>query len=212
MRSITQLIQEINKDDPERKREYDAFKQLDDNIIELNNSILALEKKNMRYYCRAYRAASFTIPNLAVTAIPLDRTEYPQFGNMHSDTVENTKIWIRRSGVYHISGGLTWSSSSAGTYRYLHIRLVSSKTGTVHLCSNGAPPMAVGAPNALNVACSYYLYEGDYIELTANQDSGAGGASVLILYPESPFLAVAERMEDLDPSQYGLLDPSANMR
>lgn len=210
MKSIQELIQQINKEESkERKREYDTFRQLDDNILELNDRIINLEKKNLKYFCRAYKEADHSAPT-GISTVPLDKTEHPQFGNMHSNTIENTKIWIRRDGVYHISGGVVFAASAAGSVRGVLIRLTSSR-GVFYIASLQMPPLAAPAQPSPEAGTSYYLYEGDYLELQVNQNTGVN-LDVLALYARSPFLSVTERMEDLDPSQFGLLDPNANTR
>ncbi len=210
MRSITQLIQQINKDDSERRREYDAFKQLDDNIIELQNRIANIEKKNMRYFCRVFRTTNQSINTGVLTAIVFDATEYPQFGNMHDNVITNNRMAVHRNGVYHLYAGAHFANSAAGTIRTLSILLTRNGVA-VSIAETSFGPTGGANPVHLAISTGHYLYRGDFLQLAVVHDAGVA-LDIISDPPHSPYLAAVERLEDLNPSEYGLLDPNANMR
>jgi hypothetical protein len=205
MKSIKTLVQEVNV--TQRRKEYDAYNILDDNIFELLNRIEKLEAKNLKYHCRVHSDANQAIPTGPGAALTFNVTEYPQFGNMHDNTIDNTKIFIKRNGVYHVSAEIQWEASAAGTLRQVQIR-ITRNAGTFIACSQRIPNANI--ITSINCATSLFLYRDDYVEVLGTQDSG-GPLNSTANYPR-PFLEVTERMEDLYPSEYGLLDPNKNMR
>ncbi len=210
IQSIKHLIQHLNVKDVEKKREYDAFSITDNNVLALQNRILALEKKNMRYFCRAYRSTDQSIPINTPTNISFDKTEYPQWGSMHDNTILPSRIYIRRSGLYQIHAGVQFGPSSGGTTREVYIAL--NRGGVISILAEHTNGPAPGANSIhLPVSTVYYLYEDDFILLTVLHDVNPS-LNIEGDYPHSPYLAVIERPEDLDPSQFGSLDPNANMR
>lgn len=209
MKSIKSLIQELNI--LRNTWEFKSLSLVDEHIAALEDRVNNIEKRNMRYFCRAYSSAVQAIPNGVLTAINFEKTEHPQFGNMHDNTVQPSRIYIRRNGVYYISTGTHLSLSAAGTYREISISLI--RGGVVStLAGQSSPPLgAAGAFLHLHTSTIYYLYIGDIISTTVIHNVAAG-LDTVPEYPHSPYLAVSERMEDLDPSQYGLLNPEANTR
>lgn len=209
MKSIKALIQELNV--LRNTNEYKYLSLIDEHISSIENRIDNIEKRNMRYYCRVYRNAIQTIPNGVLTAIVFNQTEYPQFGNMHDNVNSNNQIHIRRDGVYYITGGVQFASNSSGTYREVGIYLIrGGVTAALAIHSNG-PLGAVGVSLHLPVSTVYYLRVGDSLFLGVLHNVVAG-LDIEVDFPHSPYLAASERMEDLSPDQYGLLNPEANMR
>lgn len=209
MKSIKSLIQELNL--LRNTYEFKSLSIIDEHITALENRISNIEKRNMRYFVRVYSEIVQTIPTGVLTALLFERTEYPQFGNMHSNTIVPSRIHIRRNGVYYISGCAHMAVSNAGTYREISINLI--RNGIIYtLCGQTSPPLgAAGAFLHLSTSTMYYLYDGDDIFL-AIQHNVAAGLDTFPEYPHSPTLAVSERMEDLYPFEYGLLNPEANTR
>jgi hypothetical protein len=210
MQSIKSLIQELNT--KEQSKLFNAFKILDDNNQELLNRIKAIEKRNLKYYCRVGRGSNQDIPDNAYTAINFDITDYPQFGNMHDNVRDNEKIFVRRTGVYHLSAGVSLESDTAGTERRLAIAV-----NGVRICETNYIVHALNIGPRLSVSTNAYLYENDNVTALLYQNSGGILVNVFVAglvgrISFMPHLVVTERREDLDPSQYGLLNPEANMR
>lgn len=205
-RNVLNLILPIKDKAP---KEFEIFKILDNNINELLARVVKLEARNMRYYCRAYRATDQSIPDNTNTFINFTNTDYPQFGNMHDNTNNNDGIYIRRTGVYYLGGAVVFASSAGGGSRLLAIDII--RGGTTF--SPVAPTIQVtpAGTQRLNCFTAYYLYVDDIVKLRVLQTSG-GPLDVLFSGTDTPHLVVSERMEDLSPDQYGLLNPEANMR
>lgn len=210
MKSIKALIQELNV--LRNTNEYKSLSLIDEHIKGLEDRVGNIEKRNMRYFVRAYNTAIQTIPGGGVvTALTFNSTEHPQFGNMHSNTITPAQFFIRRDGVYYMSGGVHMAVSNAGTYREIHVGLVRNGV-TVTLAGQTSPPLgAAGAFLHLHISSIHYLYRDDVVFLAMSHNVAAG-LDTVPEYPHSPYFAVSERMEDLDPSQYGLLNPEANTR
>lgn len=206
LKGLLNLIAVIKDKQP---KEYEAFKLLDININELLVRVEKLEARNMRYYCYAYRGSDQTIANNTPTFINFTGTVYPQFGNMHDNTNNNDGIYIRRNGVYYLSGAVVFASSAGGGNRLLAIDIIRGGTTITPV----APTITVTPAGTQRLNCStmYYLYVDDIVKLRVLQTSG-GPLDVSFFSTDTPNLIVSERMEDLDPSQYGLLNPEANMR
>lgn len=205
MKSISQLIQHLGiKKDFESKQLFNALKLMDNNVIFLNSKIRNIEKRNLQYFCNVQNSATQSLTNNSV--VGFNTTIYPQFGNMHDDSVENTRIYIRRAGVYQISGGVIFSASALGTYRAIVIR-VTRDGSAANIAGAQVPNTNVNI--ILNGARSYYLYENDFVDMIVQHDAGAG---IDITSAARTYLSVSERMEELSPSNYGSIDPDENMR
>lgn len=197
VRSIKQLIQEIRGSKP---REFDAYSILDSNVLELEERIRKLEALNLYYYTTAYRTTDQSIPNNTTTNINFDATDFPQIGNMHDNTANNDKIYCRRDGVYIIAGGIHWEADVNG-YRLCvidHYGPAGFKGSMNVLGNTGNSPQDWQVVNAIR-----YMSVDDYVVLRAQQTSG-GALNVLT----SPHLSMVEIRQDLDPSEYGLLNPT----
>lgn len=209
MKSVKSLIQELNfKRD---SWEFKALSLIDDHVSILEAKVKALESRNMRYFVRAHKTTVTVVAANVLTAIAFNATEYPQFGNMHDNTVQPARIYIRRNGVYNMFGAVQFESSAGGTYREVGIYLIRNGVTTALAIHSNGPLGAAGVSLHLPVSTAHYLYVDDIIFLAVLHDT-APNLDIEIDYPHSPYLAVSERMEDLDPSQYGLLNPEANMR
>ena len=96
MRSIKGFVEQVRKDRP---LEFDAYNILEKNNQELQKRINALEKKNLKYYVRAWRSSNQSINNNTATYIDFNATLYPQYGDMHDNVNDDDKVFIRRNGV-----------------------------------------------------------------------------------------------------------------
>lgn len=207
MKSIKSLIQELNL--LRGTWEFKAMSLVDEHITELESRVRNLEARNMKYFCKAIRTTVQTIPIGVLTNINFDSTVYPEFGNMYNN-VNPARIWIRRSGVYCMFACVQFEASNVGTYREIEIdRVRNGVIGSIVGHSSG--PAGGTAALHLSVAAVDYLYEGDYLTLAVLHNANPD-LDIEAHGEHSPVLAVSERMEDLDPTQYGLLNPERNMR
>lgn len=206
MKSIKSLIQETKVKGLDK--EHEALKIIDDNFMEIFNKIRNLEERNLQYYCSVHHSA--TVAYAAGTSIlPFNSTNYPQYGNMHDNTNNNDKIFIRRSGVYVVAGELQLGATGGGTFRTIAVRYNRGGVPIVAVSTRVLAP-AGAVMIAINCATAVYLYAGDTVELIFAHDAGVN-IDVTANFPR-PSLVVMERREDLVPSEYGLLNPDENMR
>lgn len=201
VRSIKGLVKELLE---ERPREYDAFSTLDNNLAALAARVTKLEALNMYYYCTAYRSEDQNIPNNVNTDILFDSTIFPQIGNMHNDgVIDNEKMYIRRDGVYIITGGVRWEPNVTGK-RTLAIDLygLAGAKGLINITvRNGITP-----DDRQAIAGIRHLSVGDYLTLRVRQASG--GDLLVTSGSLHPNFSVVEIRADLTPDQLGLLNPT----
>jgi hypothetical protein len=211
MQSIKALITKFNRLDSSEL--FNALKILDSNNQELKNRISQLEKQSLQYHCRIGHLTNQNVPTSTYTPLQFTFTDFPQFGNMHSNTFDQSAITIRRSGVYTVSALAMFEASSGGSERRAAILVNGLRVNEV----NAAPNAAILA--RLSLSLTLYLYQRDRVQLACWQDTGGNLAVFGTAVPYSdrqicftPFLSVTERREDLDISQYGLLNPEENTR
>ena len=205
MKSIRPLIEDLPAN--ERSREFDAYTRLADRIKLLEDKVKKLGSLNLKYFVRAYRNIDQTL-NPGTTVIALTNTEYPQFGNMHDNVNDNNYIFIRRSGVYTLAAAIQWAANATGTFRQVAIRLLRGGVTTVLVSQRAAVNAALLTQDC---GCDWYCYLNDRIEMVGVHDAGVA-INVTANNPQSPFLSVTERMEDLKIEDLGLLDPGLNTR
>jgi len=204
MKSIRDLVIEIKT---ERPKEFNAFNIIDDNIKDLLSRVEALEKRNLQYYSYAYSNNNQSLTTGVVTPINLELTQFPQLGNMHDNVNDNDKIFIRRNGIYVVSG-ISRIAANATGQRQIIIQLIRS--GATFRVANSQILPNAAYDSTLSACGIQYLYVGDYLQLCLYQDSGGPLNSLAVPANIMPRLVVMERKEDLDPSQYGLLNPDSN--
>jgi hypothetical protein len=202
MKSAKSLIQELNTKD--QGKIFNALVIIDNNTQELLNRIKALEIRNMMYYVVVTHSVNQNIATGA--ALVFNTTIYPQFGNMHDNTNNNDKVFIRRDGVYHINAGAVLGANAGGTFRTLAIALTRNGA-TINIA--GSETLVANINLGLNAGISYYCYVGDYIQVSLIHDIPG---NLVVLTNAMTFLSVTERMEDLYPIDYGNFDPEINTR
>lgn len=201
MKNVRSIIQAIKDEYPDI---FNAFVILDQNTNELLGRIQNIEKRNLQYYCLAYRDGALTVANNTVTPVNLIEF-YPQFGNMHDDTTNPAQFIIRRNGVYDVTGTCSFAAGGVATNRAV---IVSHIRGGVEI-NRISTRINQNTQIKLSASGSLFCYVGDVLEFQVLQVSG-GNLALIVGNVWDNFMAVAERREDLDPSQYGLLNPEAN--
>lgn len=126
-------------------------------------------------YCKVYRSAVQAISSATQTAISFtsENDVYPasnltlgrQFG-MHDASSNPERVYPQLTGLFRVTGGAWWAANSSGT-RALAIR----KNGNVVAEVRHAPGSATQQCKQ-NVSIDVVLSTNDYVELTAEQDSG----------------------------------------
>ena len=120
---------------------------------------------------KAKRTTDLTVPQNIKTVIPFDSEEFDT-DELHDNTTNNTRITIKKTGVYVVLGqGAYEANTSNQRYLYLY------KNGVEY---DGAKFMP-SSSGSTSTFCSFsmYLEAGDYIELYAYHTSTAAN---LLLY------------------------------
>lgn len=118
--------------------------------------------------CRVFNSAAITLTTATVTALTFNSERY-DVGGCHS-TVSNTSrltVPAGEGGLYHIGGCAEFVASATGE-RIVDIRLNGATFITRHrdIASSGS------TSHTYNVSTDYQLVAGDFVELTAFQNSG----------------------------------------
>ena len=87
---------------------------------------------------------------------------------MHSTAVNTSRITFTTAGTYDVFGALDFDANATG-YRQIAIRV----GGATYIASVTVPTIGAGAPHQLVIATTYAFTAGQYVELMANQTSGA---------------------------------------
>lgn len=132
-------------------------------------------------YCYARSSVDINLPNATYVDIPLN-TNMNDPQNMHSITVNNTRITIPKSGNYAIVGIVVFAADTTGR-REIQIRL----NGGEYIAGTAAP--ATNTNQGIIASTIRYLNAGDYIELMALQSS-TKSLKALTFYNYAPSLSV----------------------
>lgn len=120
-----------------------------------------------RPYVRVGASANPSIPNSAMTTVAFD-TEAYDTDNIHSTTVNNSRLTATTAGFYSIGGTLSYTANATG-YRALQILL----NGATVLAGQGFVSSALSqSANWLNVSTMMFLSAADFVEVQTFQSSG----------------------------------------
>lgn len=131
--------------------------------------------------CRVRHNANQTLTTGVDLTILFNTEELDTTGNMHSTSVDTSKIVVPTAGLYHITGTVEIGSSAAGSKRYVYIQV----NGTTVIAITSMP-FSAGAVSWGNVSTTKKLAAGDYLQLKAHQDSGGN----LTLFTDGEFAPV----------------------
>ena len=129
---------------------------------------------------RVERVLGARVTNSAVQAIPTgtwtaltfdDNLTFPNFNDddMHSTTVNPSRITIKTSGRYIISGSVCWASSSTGQRA---IKLMVSGAAGTEISMHRRPVPSTADDICANTTTIVDLSTDDYVEAYVLQDSG----------------------------------------
>lgn len=129
--------------------------------------------------CRIFNSASQSPANITETALTFDSERFDT-DNMHSTSVNTSRITINTAGLYSIAGMMSWAANGTGI-RQIGIRLNGATyVALVLVASSGA-----GAATLMNVGTLYRFAVNDYVELVGYQSSG-GALAVAVNGNYSP--------------------------
>lgn len=120
-------------------------------------------------HVKAYQTAAQSIPSGADTYVTLTGEQWDVGGAvmMHSTTSNSQRITFTIPGTYLVNATVHWVNNATGTRQTFVLLNGSSRIGVF----GAAPVSAVGA--VVGGSFEYQFAAGDYIELQANQSSGA---------------------------------------
>lgn len=108
-----------------------------------------------------------SVPNNTDTAITFQSGLYDNWSGFSAGTP--TRYTVQISGVYAVSAAVSWAGNASGR-RYHYLRrngLYVIPGSAVDVASSGTANMMITTPMVL-----YFLFNTDYIEVMANQNSG----------------------------------------
>lgn len=127
---------------------------------------------------RVFRTTNQSIPNATLTPIQFDNEEF-DYGGLHDNVTNNSRITIVEAGVYLIFGRVVWEYNTTGQREVRLLVNAGSKDYDVRSASTVATN-TVGTVTYLNAA--------DYVTMQVQQDSG--GALNLLGQTYVPSLSV----------------------
>lgn len=138
---------------------------------------------NLGIGARLTHTLTQSIPNNSHTPLNFDTARYASAGIYNA--ADNTKLTIPQDGKYLIIGNLAWVGNSNQGTSGLGIRLNGG--------SLLAFERAIGSsayPTSMTVVTLYSLLSGNYIELTAFQDSGVSLSTLRETYYTPEFMMI----------------------
>jgi hypothetical protein len=120
---------------------------------------------------RCTQSAAQSIPHNTSTAVAFDGADSYDTDDMHSPTVNNSRITINTDGIYAVSGTFAWNG--APTVRF-HLQIAVN--GSITAAYNYPIDISTGTQAvALNINTMYSFVAGNYVQLLVFQ--GSGGAA-----------------------------------
>jgi hypothetical protein len=129
---------------------------------------------------RVYNSADISIPNATVTNLTFNSERYDTDA-FHSTSTNTGRLTVPtgKAGYYSIFGHVQVASSGSGTLRL--IQFVVNNTTDIAEMTNLVP----GNNSKMAMTTTWYLADGDYVELRVYQDSG-GSLNVQAISAYSP--------------------------
>ncbi len=116
---------------------------------------------------RAFNSSAQSLATSTTTALVFDSTRYDSFPTQHSNAANKSRLTCTVAGLYRITGQVRFAASTSGD-RQLGIRL----NGATFLAFTSTPSTLTASVWANTITTEYRLSIGDYVELTAMQNSG----------------------------------------
>jgi hypothetical protein len=113
--------------------------------------------------CRLRRSTSQSISNASITLVALDTSDHDTDA---MGDLSNERIVVQRDGFYLVAGGGQWAVNGNG------VRALSLRKNGTNIVQDIRPGHAIYDVLS-HLSDLLYLVEGDYIDMTAYQDSGA---------------------------------------
>lgn len=121
---------------------------------------------NVKPCCRVYNNANQSITTAIVTALSFNLERYDN-SNIHDLVTNPTRLTVPKTGLYRITGHVTFDSNATGIRAIYIAKLGTTTIATVSQNAN------VGVGTSMNVTTTINLVEGDYVELKVFHNVGS---------------------------------------
>lgn len=133
--------------------------------------------------CYAYQTSTSSPATSTGTVLPMQAEVFDivQSGDspMHDNSTNNSRVYVRTSGKYIISGQVTFANNSTGIRQaYVRLNAAGSPGGGSQLTLANAPALTAVPTSVPIPTVTVPLTAGDYIELFGWQNSGGSLATV----------------------------------
>ncbi|MCI0725053.1 MAG: hypothetical protein L0338_39725 [Acidobacteria bacterium] len=118
--------------------------------------------------CRVYRSTNQTINSGTLTPVVFDTRSFDTFGAMWQMS-EGSKIFVPVRGIYAARAHVRWQASAAGGSDK-----ATSLTLNGDIIDTDNKPLDATVERSAKVGLEFYAEAGQYVELKAFQNSGAG--------------------------------------
>jgi hypothetical protein len=145
-----------------REREIELINQLRADL-----SVLERIEQPAVYAARVTKAAAQTIADSTITAVQFDTERY-DYGDMHDNALNNTRLTAPADGVYAITGNVSWAQNDTGDRR-LRIRL----DGATNIAQVRVTSPAAALSEHMIVSTQYELDKDQYVELVVYHTRGS---------------------------------------
>lgn len=148
-------------------------------VVRQNTDLTSKHLRAAMPNARVRRTTVQTFTSGVTAAVSFDHQSW-NVGNLHSISINPTRLTASISGLYLIGGVVRWADNATG-YRFLGIR----QNGTTYVAKDARGSLATGFGLDQGVTTLYRLAKGEYVELLAGQASG-GNLNILVDSPASP--------------------------
>lgn len=145
---------------------HEVLERLVEEVVALRRRVAALEVQERGLAaCLAYRNTEISVPNATGTIVGLDAEAF-DFGNLHDNVVNNSRLTAPRAGLYVVAANVHWANNATG------------ERGLFILRNGGEPAPIVRARQGAHgldgqfVGAVLRLQAGDYVEMVVYQTSG----------------------------------------
>lgn len=152
--------------------------------VRLNNDVIARALRPPLPQVRCTHSVNQTLVTNTATFLAFNTDRWNN-GNMHSTATNNTRLTSKITGLYSISGHVSFAANATGA-RQLAIRLNGATFIGAVECQASATG---GEATQLSIQTEYRLAANDYVELMAKQISG-GNLDVVAAGNFSPEFAM----------------------
>lgn len=131
-----------------------------------NNQVTNVNNYRVVAACRARNTTNQSIPNNSTTVVSFPSEDYDT-DDMHSTSVNTSRLTITTPGVYAVSAGVVWDINGTGL-RVCTLRI----NGTTNIADISQTNVGAANFTSQTLTTHYSFVLNDYVELTVYQNSG----------------------------------------